>query len=1011
MEAALDPEDLPRQTEALRRIARELLRDEAAGDDAVQTAYLTALERPPSRLTPAWLRRVVRSRALDALRRERVRRERRLDGLGDAEPASEDGAGDFAERLELHRTLVGAVQELPETYQRALYLRYFEGLPPASIATRLGVPTKTVKTRLNRGLARLRARLGERYGRDGWRGVVAAAFPAHGEGGALTFAGTVTWTGGVLMAKKAMLALGILAAVWGAARWAADRGEPARPEVAARPPVAVRSEPVEPATAPATTTLSETAAREPVRTAAAPMVAEPRDDADEASLTVLARWPDGAPAAGVAVDLRRQLADLPERGVARASADAAGTVRFDGLLPGTYRVSADRRTWSSDALVELAPGEAREFELALPAGLTVEGVVVDGVGTPVRRAEIWLSTAFDDWMGGGAVAEVDADGRFRVEHVPSGRALGAIAPGFAPSPLHVLDERSPGPVRLELVLPRRGGDLFGTVFGPDGSPLAGAVVSAGAPGARPQSYGARFAPWPARTARADAEGRYALYGLAEGELEVEARADGLALARATAEIAVGRGARLDFTLVAGLSVAGVVSDSTGQPLADAIVRAFDREIERHFIPLGQYDHRGAFGYPAARTDERGAYRLDGVPPGEVRLFANPPPQPEHLRRRSEMRAESVMAGASGDVLTWNPTLTEGRVIEGVVTYRDGYPMPEVFVSAREPGTGESLTTRCDVEGRFRFLNLTHGPHALGVQLWDAPAGAAPVEATGVFPDGGLVRLAADYDRPAVGEPGSVRCTVVDAAGRVSSPELLEVELTTGRSSLVSPDRKGDAFVFRRVEPGRYRAMVVYDDAPIFAGDWFELAPREDRDLGQLTLGPAGALRLSAPRVDATAEADLLVFVRMAGLPAARSVELGVRAEALVRNLTPGEYQVDAYGVGVVSQHLRAVVREGDEAEVALEVVPAVARPIELVWPENAALGGLSLRVEDAGGNEVWERSDIGATSLTRPYVRRPQLGLGSYFVTAESQTGLRGTAKLDVLSLDPDQPTVRVELE
>lgn len=55
-----------------------------------------------------------------------------------------------------------AVDELPETYRAPLILYYWHGLPLEEIGQVLGLPVGTVKTRLHRARAMIRAKLVER---------------------------------------------------------------------------------------------------------------------------------------------------------------------------------------------------------------------------------------------------------------------------------------------------------------------------------------------------------------------------------------------------------------------------------------------------------------------------------------------------------------------------------------------------------------------------------------------------------------------------------------------------------------------------------------------------------------------------------------------------------------------------------------------------------------------------------------------------------------------------------
>jgi hypothetical protein len=104
---------------------------------------------------------------------------------------------DVVERAEMHRLVVDRVLALPEPYREALLLRYFEELSAAEVAERQEVPVATARTRLQRGLERLRRELDQIHGGD--RGQWLSALlpiagidrvPALAGGSAGTAAGT-----------------------------------------------------------------------------------------------------------------------------------------------------------------------------------------------------------------------------------------------------------------------------------------------------------------------------------------------------------------------------------------------------------------------------------------------------------------------------------------------------------------------------------------------------------------------------------------------------------------------------------------------------------------------------------------------------------------------------------------------------------------------------------------------------------------------------------------------------
>ncbi|MDR7255450.1 RNA polymerase sigma-70 factor (ECF subfamily) [Nocardioides sp. BE266] len=137
----------------------------AGGDaeDVVQEALVKAyrsLDRfRTDRPFRPWLLRIVANETRNAHRgvvRRSAREERATTSLP---PELIDPAAEVADREEKER-LLAAVQRLPEAMGRVVVCRCLLDLDEASTAVVLGVPRGTVKSRLSRGLKRLREELG-----------------------------------------------------------------------------------------------------------------------------------------------------------------------------------------------------------------------------------------------------------------------------------------------------------------------------------------------------------------------------------------------------------------------------------------------------------------------------------------------------------------------------------------------------------------------------------------------------------------------------------------------------------------------------------------------------------------------------------------------------------------------------------------------------------------------------------------------------------------------------------
>ena len=154
---------LDRHGRAASGAARAILGPTPAAEDAVQEALLQ-LWRTASTFEPergslrAYLLVLVRSRALDILRRENVRAaaaERATAQLCAVPVQADDELERRAQARDLHDGMV----RLPPEQAQVLGLQYLAGQSQSEVASLLDVPLGTVKGRTRLGLARLRREL------------------------------------------------------------------------------------------------------------------------------------------------------------------------------------------------------------------------------------------------------------------------------------------------------------------------------------------------------------------------------------------------------------------------------------------------------------------------------------------------------------------------------------------------------------------------------------------------------------------------------------------------------------------------------------------------------------------------------------------------------------------------------------------------------------------------------------------------------------------------------------
>ena len=143
-------------------VAQRFLGGKREAEDLVHDVFLEMWKRADSYDTErgsvrAWIMLRLRSRALDRVKSVRATRTVLTDPGSIPSPV-------FLSEADLslspdRRRVVDALRKLPEEHQRVIQLAYFDGQTSSEIATCLGLPIGTVKSRMAAALTRLRESL------------------------------------------------------------------------------------------------------------------------------------------------------------------------------------------------------------------------------------------------------------------------------------------------------------------------------------------------------------------------------------------------------------------------------------------------------------------------------------------------------------------------------------------------------------------------------------------------------------------------------------------------------------------------------------------------------------------------------------------------------------------------------------------------------------------------------------------------------------------------------------
>ncbi|HZT05538.1 MAG TPA: sigma-70 family RNA polymerase sigma factor [Chloroflexota bacterium] len=143
-----------------------IVRDPTMAEDVTQEVFLKLWRQsdaynPERGALGSWLLSVAHNRAIDLLRRRRVREEYPLpeEHAFNSMVADVADPSDAAGSAEVAASVRRALQQIPESQRQAIEMAFFQGKTHVEISEELGEPLGTAKTRIRLGMRKLRALL------------------------------------------------------------------------------------------------------------------------------------------------------------------------------------------------------------------------------------------------------------------------------------------------------------------------------------------------------------------------------------------------------------------------------------------------------------------------------------------------------------------------------------------------------------------------------------------------------------------------------------------------------------------------------------------------------------------------------------------------------------------------------------------------------------------------------------------------------------------------------------
>lgn len=267
--------------------------------------------------------------------------------------------------------------------------------------------------------------------------------------------------------------------------------------------------------------------------------------------------------------------------------------------------------------------------------------------------------------------------------------------------------------------PKRKGEITGRVVTADGQPASEATVTAYAVGSNKDE---------SQEAECDNDGNFKLTGLRPGSYIISASLPGYVSFNGTSGSELHRiGENVTLTLVKGGVITGRVTDADGEPMEGARVDLSVIEGAFSGIP----DYLGELGL----TDDRGIYRIYGLPPGKYMASVTDAPLPEFhsssfrhgaptyypSANRAAAAAITVRAGEEVTGIDIRYLGQREHSISGVISgeVESESSLSQIYVTLIDEASGEVLGATDVIGSRnFALYGVADGTYEIVAQRLD-----------------------------------------------------------------------------------------------------------------------------------------------------------------------------------------------------------------------------------------------------------------------------------------------------